>query len=65
MCFNYVWLKETLMSKKQQTAEYGDLYIAAKCTMYIFHMRWQNDSVGKWTSDALKSNLIAKKIFCS
>lgn len=52
--YNYVWLKETLMSKKQQTAEYGDLYTAAKCTMYIFHMRWQNEILlGKWTSDAL------------
>lgn len=32
---NYVWLKETLISKKQQTAECGDLYIAAKCTLYV------------------------------
>lgn len=51
---NYVWLKETLTSKKEQTAECEYLHVAAKCIVCMFQMRWQNEILlEKWTSNAV------------
>lgn len=60
---NYVWLKETLISKKQQTAECEYLYVAAKYIVCMFQMRWQNEILLKSGHLMLskKSSFISKE----